>query len=411
MRKVFLCCLLLACAGTMLAQEQIRIWSGEDSQRFTTSELLVSDDGETFTVGDNTFSVSTVDSIKVIHTVSVTFAGDTAMVDLGHAPGVTASVDAAHVNLVSTNTADELEFVVQGESPDGSLTYDGPLKCKFYLNGVNLVSQRGAAIDIQCGKRVDLILVDGTENVLADMVGGLQKAALYCKGHLEVSGGGSLTVTGNAKHAIGTKEYMLLKKSTGRITVNGAASDAMHIGQYFQMNGGTLNISGQMGDGIQVEIKTLDDDVTPDPSKENNGQTFINGGSLTIAAAADDTKGIKAPVDMVISGGTFNITASGAGSRGIQVAGNLTINEDNNPTLIQIRATGDMYEDPITEDDTRCMGIRVKGNMTVLAGTVRVSNPGSGARGIKIDGTYTAYTKSGSAAVSASITAGARIEL
>ena len=152
-----------------------------------------------------------------------------------------------------------------------------------------------------------------------------------------------------------------------------------------------------------MEIKTLDDDVTPDPSKENNGLTFINGGSLTIAAAADDTKGIKAPADMVISGGTFNITASGAGSRGIQVAGNLTINEDNNPTLLQIRATGDMYEDPVTEEETRCAGIRVKGNLYVTAGTVRVANTGSGSRGIRVDGTY---EKSGTAVVSASIKQG-----
>ena len=264
------------------AQEQIRVWKQGESKRFTTTELTFEKEGTALIVGDSVYAPFAIDSITVVHTVTITFAGDTAYVDLGHAPNVTDTIRGAHVNIVSTNTKSELEFVVQGESTHGSLTYDGPLKCKFYLNGLNLKSDKGAAIDIQCGKRVDLILNDGTENVLADAAGGEQKAALYCKGHLEVEGSGSLTVTGNTKHAIASKEYMELKKSTGSITVNKALGDAIHVGQYFLMSGGTLTISGQKGDGVQVETMMLDDNVTPNPDKENNGLMFIRGGSLTI---------------------------------------------------------------------------------------------------------------------------------
>ena len=332
----------------------------------------------------------------VVHTVTVTYNGAQATVDLGHAPGVTYTTDGAHVNIVSTNTKDELEFVLQGESTQGSLTYTGSFKCKFYLNGLKLTSDKGAAIgadggviDIQCGKRVDLILNDGTENILTDAPNGQQKAALYCKGHVELSGGGSLTVTGNTKHGIATNEYLELKKSAGNITVNGAVSDAMHIEQYFLMQGGKVTLSGQGGDALQVETKMLDDGITENPDKENNGLMFIRGGSIDIVAAAADTKGIKAPKDLVISGGTFNITASGDGTRGISVGGNLIVNEDHNSTLIQIRATGTDYEDPVTEETKRCMGIKVDGDMTVYAGTIRVSNTGVGTRGIRVNGTYT----------------------
>lgn len=381
--------LLLCC--TMQAQEQIRIWQGGNtsSSRFTTSELLFSEDGTNLSVNGTTFQTSEIDSIMVVHTVTVTYNGAQATVDLGHAPGVTYTTDGAHVNIVSTNTKDELEFVLQGESTQGSLTYTGSLKCKFYLNGLKLTSDKGAAIDIQCGKRVDLILNDGTENILVDAPNGQQKAALYCKGHVELSGGGSLTVTGNTKHGIATNEYLELKKSAGNITVNGAVSDAMHIEQYFLMEGGKVTLSGQGGDALQVEPKTLDDDITEDPEKENNGLMFIRGGSIEIVAAAADTKGIKAPKDLVISGGTFNITASGDGTRGISVGGNLIVNEDHNTTLIQIRATGTDYEDPVTEETKRCMGIKVDGDMTVYAGTIRVSNTGVGTRGIRVNGTYT----------------------
>lgn len=389
MRRLFIMGMSMLYAFAMQAQEQIRVWKEGESKRFRTSELVFSEDGTSFQVNDSTYDCAQIDSITVVHTVTVTFDGDTAYVDLGHAPNVTDTIQGAHVKLISTDTKNELEFVLQGESTHGSLYYDGPLKCRFYLNGLNLTSDQGAAIDIKCGKRVDLILNEGTENFLADAAGGDQKAALYCKGHLEVSGGGALTVSGNAKHGIATKEYMEIKKSTGSITVNKAVSDAMHIGQYFLMSGGTLTISGQKGDGLQVETMTLDDDVTPNPDKENNGLMFIQGGTLNITADEDCTKAIKVPGDLTVSGGSFTLYANGDGSRGIQVAGNMLVNQDTGTTLMQIRATGTTYEDEETEEDSRCMGIKVDGNLTVNAGTIRVSNTGSGSRGIRIHGTYT----------------------
>lgn len=389
MRKTYLILSLLLFASIMQAQEQIRVWKEGESKRFTTSEIQFSEDGTTFSVADSTYDCATIDSITVVHTVTVTFDGDTAYVDLGHAANVTDTIKGAHVNIVSTNTKSELEFVLQGESTHGSLTYDGPLKCKFYLNGLNLKSDKGAAINIQCGKRVDLILKEGTENVLVDAPNGEQKAALYCKGHLEVSGSGSLTVSGNSRHAIATKEYMQLKKSTGNITVNKAVSDAMHIGQYFLMEGGTLDLSGQGGEGIQVETMTIiteDNDTIPNPEKEDNGLMFIRGGQLSITADAPTAKAIKAPTDLTISGGTFEIAASGPGTKGFSVSGNMLVNQDDNTTVITVRATGGSYEDE-SGDDSYCYGLKIKGNLTVTAGRLQVSNRGYGSKGGKVGGT------------------------
>ena len=400
MKKLLFLLLLLASCSLSYAQtqeEQVRVWKAGESKRFTTSELLFINNGATLAVEDSTYDVMTIDSITVVHTVNVTFSGDVATVDLGHAPHVTYTIDGAHVNITSTNTKSELEFVLQGESTHGSLTYDGPLKCRFYLNGLNLKSDRGAAIDIRCGKRVDLILNEGTDNVLADAAGGEQKAALYCKGHLEVSGGGNLTVTGNARHGIATKEYMELKKSTGKITINKAASDAMHIGQYFLMSGGKVIIDRQAGDGIQVEYATKtyyddDEDESNDSTvindeKEFNGQIFIRGGQLNITARGDCTKAIKAEDNMTISGGSFTINAIGEGTKGISVSGDLMINQDDNPTVIIVDAKGGSYEDE-DENETYCMGIKVKGNLTILAGTVKVSRKGVGTKGIQYGGEY-----------------------
>ncbi|MBR6171472.1 MAG: carbohydrate-binding domain-containing protein [Bacteroidaceae bacterium] len=388
MKTIFSLLLLLATCTMVSAQEYMRIWQNGENVKVPLSEVTFAEDGASFTAEGQTYQTSQVDSITFVHIITVTWDGAQANVEKGNVLGVDCSIEGADVVITSTNIHNELEFVLQGASTNGSLTYNGTYKCKFYLNGLNLASQKGAALDILCGKRIDLILNEGTDNVLADAPNGTQKAAFYCKGHLEVEGGGSLTVTGKARHGICTKEYLEIKKSTGSITVNGAESDGIHAGQYFLMKGGTVTVSGQKGDGIQTEILTLDDDVTPNPDKEFNGQIFIHGGTLNVTVATDDKKGIKSADKMTVTGGTFTILASGKGSKGISVARHLLINEDDNTTVIQIRATGGVYEDEETEEESRCMGIKVTQNMAVTAGKIMVSNTGSKSRGIKVDGLY-----------------------
>lgn len=392
MKRIKATFLLLSLCSVISAQENIRVWINDNSTRLPIGEMTYSNSGKTVTIGDETFNTSDVDSITIVKTIYINYDGNNALVDLGHAKGVTYEANGAHVTINNTNTSEEMEFVLAGTSTNGSLTYNGSYKCKFILNGLTLTSKTGAAIDIESGKRSDLILMEGTTNTLEDAALGTQKACLYCDGHLEISGGGSLIVAGNSKHAIATNEYMQLKKTTGTITITKAASDAIHAEQYFQMNGGVLNISGMVGDGIQAEAKV-------NKVVENNGEVIIKGGSITIAVTSNDTKGIKSDTDIHISGGTFNIAASGAGSKGISCNGNMFINEDDNTTTMTITASGRIYTDA-DDNDSRCMGIKVDGNLTISAGTITVYNTGSGSRGIKIDGTY---TKSGTAKVNASV--------
>lgn len=398
MKKLLSIALLAMIATTAAAQKYMRIWQGGESTRIALQDITYQNGGASFTAAGTTYSTSQVDSITIVKHITVTFSGNTASVDMGNAgtADVTYTANGANVVMTNTNEKEEMEVELKGTSNSGSFTYYGTYKCKIHLNGLSLTSTTGAALDIQDGKRIDLILTDGTDNTLVDAAGGEQKAALYCKGHMEVSGTGNLTVTGNNRHAIATNEYMLIKKNTGTITVPKAVSDAMHIEQYFQMNGGTVNLSGMGGDGIQAELKN-------NPDEELNGQILIKGGSINIDVTADDTKGIKSDDLITVSGGTFVINAKGAGSKGISAGTNMIINEDDAATTMTIAATGGVYEDPETDDTSKCMGIKVTKDLTISAGTITITNTGRKSKGIKVDGTY--YAKGGT--VTANIDAAA----
>ncbi len=328
--------------------------------------------------------------------VVITYSGSTATVNIPEEmEGVTCeSGTSAHVVLTSTNTAKELYYAIEGSSTNGSLTINGTYKLSVMLNGVNLTSNQGAAINIQCGKRINLIMKDGSTNTLADYAAGEQKACLYTKGHFEIEGNGTLNVTGNANHAIASKEYLQIKKSVKAINIKKAANDAIHVGQFFQMNGGEVTIDeNTLNDGIQVEYETDDNDqIVAD--EENTGSVIIKAGTINITVnSAEDAKGVKAEGDVTISGGTINIEAKSNGSRGIQADGNMTIGEESGTTTITIAATGKKCTVPEdSEDPHKCWGIKIDGELTMNAGTLTVTKDGVTTKnGIRCG----SYTKNG----------------
>lgn len=379
--------------SSVSAQQYFYLWQDGNYTRFDRSlvgEMPFTVMGACLNIGGVAYDVLTIDSLTftapvldLSDKVVVRYAGNTASVTVpAGVSGVTYQIQGAHVTLTSTNTVDELEYVLQGESSDGSLLYYGDYKCKFYLNGLDLTSAKGAAIDLQCGKRIELILQEGTDNYLQDCAGGVQKAALNCDGHLEFEDGGTLTVAGKTGHAIRSNEYLLIKRTTGKVIVTEAVKDGLHCGQYFQMNGGYVSVTGNLGDCIQAEL-------TQNPQDELNGQLLVKGGKLDLTVAGDDVKGLKSDRNMTISGGEINIQVPGNGSKGISSNVHLYVNEADAPVSIAIQATGDTFLDTTTGDVKKCMGIKVDFNMTVSGGQIKVVNTGKESCGIKVDGTYT----------------------
>lgn len=306
------------------------------------------------------------------------------------APDVTVEIDGGNVTLTNTNTTTEYTYVLRGKSAAGSLTLVAEYKSTIRLEGLDLTSQAEEALNIKCGKRIALQVMEGTVNSLADSpTDNGQKGALYCKGHLEVEGAGTLNLTGHTKHALSTKEYVQLKKKfTGHLNVLGAPGDGIHAGQYFQMNGGNVSIKGIDGDGIQAEL-------TDNPEDEQNGQLIIKGGTLDITAGGTDIKGLKADTDITLTGGTLCIAMSGPAGKGIKADGNIVIGDETTGEgpILSITTTGATYNDGSsgsTGGGTGGWGGGWGGGRPPGGGPGGESS-GSAAKAIKAQGTYTQW--------------------
>ncbi len=380
------------------------------------------DGGTTLTILGRAIPTSAITRMYTDHadvvdgTVRIAYDGASAQVSVAGniMRFVEATVSGAHVSIAQSDALDdttgEITYTLSGSSTAGSFLLSGSYKSSIVLNGVSLTSTSGAAFDVQNGKRISISLADGTTNVFADAASGTQKACFNVKGHVEFKDAGTLTLTGNANHAYKSGEYTELKKSTGKIQILSAVADGMHVGQYLEMKGGTLSVSGAGDDGIQVEANAEGDEL--------DGQAILSGGSLTISSAAAGGKGLKcdslltlsgttvsitttgnatydategeykassalsSAADILITGGTLTLQTSGTGSKALKSDGQLSIAGGS----VTATVTGAGYYDSSALEAKGSAAISTGGNLSISGGTVSLSNSGKGGKGIKCDG-------------------------
>ena len=307
---------------TSLEAQTMNVRTGQVVYRMLASQTgeMLFDNGVSLTVIDKVFSISEIDEIVfddsqvVAHAVQVHYEGESATVYVAGdiARDITVSVSGAHVSIEQGDDVEqEITYTLSGTSADGEFILYGSYKATVELDGLTLTNPSGAAIDIQNGKRIELSVKKDTENTLTDGANGSQKACLYCKGHLELKGKGTLNVYGNTAHAIKSAEYMTIKNCT--VNVLKAVKDGLSCDEYFLMESGTLTISGTGDDAIQCDIDgTTGTGTTSDHEDEDSGNIYIEGGTLTLTTTAAGAKGLKSDSTVVVNGGTLTIDASGA---------------------------------------------------------------------------------------------------
>ncbi|MBR4919411.1 MAG: carbohydrate-binding domain-containing protein [Bacteroidales bacterium] len=385
--------------------------------------------------------------------VSVVYSGSAATVtaDSIASQHLTITQSGAHVSIAQSDSlATEITYNLSGTSSDGEFYMSGSYKATVELNGLTLTNATpvysGAAVHIQNGKRIKVKVVTGTTNSLVDAASGSQKGCLYIKGHAEFAQQGTLSIVGNVKHGIKTGEYMTLKNAT--LNVTSAVGDGISCNQYFLMESGTLNISGTADDGIQCD---LDGDTstgeTTDHEDEDSGNIYIEGGNITINSTVVAAKGIKCggdifisgdPVinvtttgngtwdeddletkaacgmsadgDINISGGTFNLTSTGSGGKGLKCDDVLTISGGD----ITVATSGGLYYNNGSTENTNYTGntdnvssdyysspkgikaglksqngnsYTYSGGMTISDGNIKVTTTGTNGEGIECKNT------------------------
>ena len=226
-------------------------------------------------------------------------------------------------------------YTLSGTIRDTMVTVDaGNADVTLILSGADIQNSAGPAIYVRSAGKVTLTLEAGTTNTVADGTsysitdsGSTLDGAVFSKADLTINGSGTLTVKGNYKHGIVSKDDLIISSGTlkvtsnnvglngkdcvkinsGAITIN-AGSDGIRSDNdedasrgYVYLYGGSLNITAG-NDGIQAETVV---------NIENVDLTITSGGgSGASLTSSDETwKGIKAGSDIYITGGIFNINS------------------------------------------------------------------------------------------------------
>lgn len=128
--------------------------------------------GETATDATNDITGTNADYYHEANTfssvVTITYDGGTAIVENSNA-GIVCHTTGAYVTVdLLTNSVSCAEIVIKGKSDEGGLKIYGKKSFKLTMQGVELTSKIGPAINNQCKKSMFVHLVEGTVNSLTD---------------------------------------------------------------------------------------------------------------------------------------------------------------------------------------------------------------------------------------------------
>ena len=257
------------------------------------------DNGTTLEVTKNGIDDNTVNIAYNGTAAKVTVAGNIARY-------LTVNASAANVSiLASADLQQPVAYNLSGTSTNGSFYMDGKYAATFNLNNLSLTNADSAAINIQDGKHITIVM--NGNNSLADGTGKLNNACLYVNGHTTFKGTGSLTVLGNTKHGITGDEHMVIEDGTINITSTGDATKGIKADSTIVVSGANITVNNS-GNAI---FDTTDNDISSSAALKTGGQLTVTSGSLSLTSTGAGGKGINAKGDISIEGGEVYVTTTG----------------------------------------------------------------------------------------------------
>ena len=281
----------------------------------------------TLTVAETEIPAKDIDpSFVMTNAVRVTLAGERMSVQ---GVGATLSDDGRVLTIRQNGT-----YVFSGDVQDGQIIVDvAQGRVNLVLNGAAIHCERSSPVYVRQASSVRVIAVDGTENRLSD--GAVYEyldpvylepdATVFSEDDLIFCGSGSLTVEGNFRDAIHTKDRLVIAdlsltvqaKEDGVIARDAllmqnvkikadcgmdclkANNPAAGLGYIYASSGSYTLTSGH--DAIQAEGRML----------LTGGDYFLLcGGGYAVPRGLESKKGLKAIEELVITGGHFEIDSS-----------------------------------------------------------------------------------------------------
>ena len=239
-------------------------------------------------------SVTQVSTQDLQQMATITLSGSGA---LAEGSGVT--IDGSTVTITAGGV-----YTLTGTLDDGQIVVDAGKDdtVELVLSGVSIASSSSAAIYVKQADLTIVTLADGTVNTLSDGSSYVYSdastdepnAALFSKDDLTIRGTGALTVYGNYRSGIVSKDDLVIE--SGTIAVE-AQNHGVRGKDSVTILDGTLTITAG-NDGIQS-------DNAEDAAR---GYVLIGGGTISMTAAYD---GIQAETSLSVSGGTLSIQSGG----------------------------------------------------------------------------------------------------
>ena len=289
---------------------------------------------------------------KVIH---INYGGGTVEVS-GKVSGVTVWNEGDHVTVM--NMSGPVQFVVSGQTTNGSLKFYGDKRFQVLLNGADITNPQGAAINNQGSKSMYVVLADGTKNQLKDGAEYImvededQKAALFSEGQIIFSGKGTLDVFAEGRGGIRSDDYIRIRPGV-KINVYSNALDGLRANDGIIVDGGVVNVQatglgakgvrsgGPMtinggrltaishGDSRIDDTEVGDVDTTSCAALVCDTLLTVKSGIVRLKATGDGGKGLNAKRDVFVNGGTFLAVATGTREikkpKGVKIDGSFTI--------------------------------------------------------------------------------------
>ena len=228
--------------------------------------------------------------------------------------------------VIYAKTADKVFVTVSGDSQlavtgtfaaDGSTNTDGVIfsKCDLVLGGTATLTVTSTANGI-VGKD-DLKITGGTYAISAS------SKAIQANDSIRIADGQIYLAAGtDGLHAENEDDTSLGYIYIGGGTLNiQAGDDGIHATSVVQIDDGTIAIKAAEGiegtyiqlNGGAISIQASDDGINAaQKSRAYTATIEINGGEITVAMGAGDTDGIDSNGNIIVNGGTVNVTGSSA---------------------------------------------------------------------------------------------------